>query len=295
MLRRFAPEQWLFVKELRQIIFDGCHDSVPARYIFINPVSKEKVDSCQTVFIIGIGANAFGADDVTCPDANVNVIGCNFPDLNSIPGIILKDTARPCAQVSVNLILDTFSNLGTPCLRIRRTWTITDALQPGFVVNCVQNINIIDTVKPVLSGVRDTTVYAGVTCNATVDLPKLVATDCDPNVVITNSLNAQGADIGPVVFPRGMTTIKYKAVDKCGNKDSLYIKVTVIDTAGFKIICQNDTIVACGATFTPRAAGNGSPPCAPIKSTRPTAQSMSPSIPPRSRCRHSSTTSSKTI
>lgn len=212
------------------------------------------VDSCQTVFIIGIGANAFGADDVTCPDANVNVIGCNFPDLNSIPGIILKDTARPCAQVSVNLILDTFSNLGTPCLRIRRTWTITDALQPGFVVNCVQNINIIDTVKPVLSGVRDTTVYAGVTCNATVDLPKLVATDCDPNVVITNSLNAQGADIGPVVFPRGMTTIKYKAVDKCGNQDSLSIKVTVIDTAGFKIICQSDTIVACGATFTPRAA-----------------------------------------
>ncbi|MEP7268926.1 MAG: T9SS type A sorting domain-containing protein [Saprospiraceae bacterium] len=211
-------------------------------------------DSCQTVIIIGLGTSAFGPDDVTCPASEVNLIGCTIPDLNSIPGIGLKDTAKPCALVTVSLQIDTFTDLGTPCLRVRRTWTIKDALQPLINVICVQNINIIDTVRPILSGVRDTTVYAGVSCSAIVDLPPLIATDCDPNVIITNSLNGQGADIGPLSFPKGMTMIKYRAVDKCGNKDSLTIKITVLDTVGFHILCQSDSIVNCGVNFVPGAA-----------------------------------------
>ncbi len=211
-------------------------------------------DSCQTVFTVGLGTNAFGIDDIICPNGNVDVIGCMFPNINAIPGLFLKDTARPCAQITINLKLDTFTNLGTPCLRIRRTWTVKDALQPAINVICVQNINIIDTVRPKLTGVRDTTVIASLACNAIVDLPPMIAMDCDPNVIITNTLNAQGANIGPVVFPKGMTLIKYRAIDKCGNRDSITIKVTVTDTAKLRVICQNDTIIPCGANFTPRAA-----------------------------------------
>ena len=221
---------------------------------YIVTTADGRKDSCQTVIIIGLGKNAFGADDVTCPPANVDINGCIIPDLNSIPGIGLKDTARPCAQVNITLKLDTFTNLGTPCIRVRRTWTITDALQPALNVTCVQNININDTEKPVISGVRDTTVNAGVNCTALIDLPAAIATDCDPNVVITNSLNAQGANIAPISFPIGMTTIRYRATDKCGNKDSITIKITVVSTGGFSISCQPDTIVNCGVNFVPRAA-----------------------------------------
>jgi hypothetical protein len=239
-----------------KIVFDNRNGSgvgiVIKRYIV--KTSNDQIDSCQTVFTVGLGSDAFGVDDVICPAGTVTVQGCSIPDLSGIPGISLKDTARPCALVTVTLKIDTFNNLGSPCLRVKRTWTVKDAKQPALNVVCVQNIDIIDTDKPVLSGVKDTTVFASLSCNRVVDLPPLKAKDCDPNVTITNSLNAQGADIGPVTFPKGMTSIKYKATDKCGNKDSLTIKVTVIDTSGFRIICQNDTIVACGTTFVPKAA-----------------------------------------
>jgi hypothetical protein len=177
-----------------------------------------------------------------------------IPDLNSIPGISIKDTARPCALVNITLKLDTFTNLGTPCIRVRRTWTIKDAVQPALNVTCVQNININDTIKPVISGVKDTTVNAGVNCTAIIDLPAAIATDCDPNVVITNSLNGQGANIAPIAFPIGMTNIRFRATDKCGNRDSITIKITVVNSGGFSIVCQPDTIVNCGVNFVPRAA-----------------------------------------
>lgn len=222
------------------------------RYIVTTTDGRQ--DSCQTVIIIGLGTNAFGADDVTCPAATVDINGCLIPDLSSIPGISLKDTARPCAQINITLKLDTFTNLGTPCIRVRRTWTIKDAVQPALNVTCVQNININDTLKPVISGVKDTTVNAGVNCSAIIDLPGAIAIDCDPNVLITNSLNGQGANISPIAFPIGMTTIRYRATDKCGNRDSITIKVTVVNSGGFSIVCQPDTIVNCGVSFIPRAA-----------------------------------------
>ncbi|MEP7321372.1 MAG: T9SS type A sorting domain-containing protein [Saprospiraceae bacterium] len=239
-----------------KIIFDSRNGTGVGTVIkrFIIKTANGMIDSCQTVFTIGLGTSAFGADDVTCPPGTVNVQGCSIPDLNGIPGITLKDTARPCAVVTVNLKIDTFNNLGTPCIRIKRTWTINDLLQPALNIVCVQNIDIIDTTKPILYGVHDTTVFASITCDKIVDLPPLRIQDCDTNVVVTNSLNGQGKDIGPVVFPKGMTFIKFKAVDKCGNRDSLTIKVNVIDTSGFRIFCQNDTIVDCGVTFVPRAA-----------------------------------------
>lgn len=220
---------------------------------FIVTTEAGMVDSCQTVFVVGIGASPFGADDLTCPPSTVSIIGCNLPNLNGIPGIGLKDTAAPCAKVNVTLRLDTFVDLVSPCLRIRRTWTVTDLLQPGLVLNCIQNIDIIDTVRPVLSGLKDTTAFT-VTCNKLIDLPPLKVTDCDTTIVITNSFNAQGGNIGPIVYPLGTTTIKFFAKDKCGNRDSLTIKVTVIDTSGFNIICQNDTTVNCGTVFAPRSA-----------------------------------------
>ncbi len=208
-------------------------------------------DSCQTVFIIGIGLSPFGADDLTCPPTTVNLIGCELPpNLNGIPGIGLKDTAAPCAKVRVTLQLDTFVDLGSPCLRITRTWTIIDLLQPGLVLNCIQNIDILDTVAPVLSGIRDTTVFTA-TCDKLIDLPPLNVSDCDTGVVVINSFNAQGRNIGPVTYPLGTTRIKFIATDKCGNSDSLSIQVTVIDTSGFNIICQNDTTINCGAVFVP--------------------------------------------
>lgn len=239
-----------------KIVFDNRNASGVGIVIkrFIVKTSTDQIDSCQTVFTVGLGTDAFGVDDVICPDGTVTVQGCTIPDLSGIPGISLKDTARPCALVTVTLKIDTFNNLGSPCLRVKRTWTVKDARQPALNVVCVQNIDIIDTDKPVLAGVKDTTVFASLACNKVVDLPPLKAKDCDPNVVITNSFNAQGADIGPITFPKGVTIIKYKAIDKCGNKDSLTIKVTVIDTSGFRIICQNDTVVACGTTFVPQAA-----------------------------------------
>lgn len=226
--------------------------TIVRRYIVTTTDGRK--DSCQTVIIIGLGANAFGADDVTCPAASVDITGCTIPNLNGIPGIGLKDTAKPCTQININLKLDTFTNLGTPCIRVRRTWTIKDALQPALNITCVQNINIVDNEKPVLSGIKDTTVNAGVNCNATIDLPAAIATDCDTNVIITNSLNAQGANISSRVYPIGMTIIKFFATDKCGNKDSITIKVTVVSSSGFSIVCQPDTIVNCGVNFVPRPA-----------------------------------------
>jgi len=248
----FCGDYTLVVKT----IFDNRNSSgigtLIKRYIVTATATGMK-DSCQTVFIVSIGPSPFGADDLTCPPSTVSLIGCTLPNISGVPGITLKDTAAPCAKVNVSLKLDTFVDLISPCLRIRRTWTVTDLLQPGLILNCIQNINIIDTVRPVLSGLKDTTVFSA-TCNKLIDLPPLKVSDCDTVVLVINSFNAQGRDIGPVVYPLGTTTIKFIAKDKCGNRDSLSIRVTVIDTSGFNIICQKDTIVNCGTVFAPRSA-----------------------------------------
>ncbi len=239
-----------------KIIFDNRDafgiGTVIIRYIV--SASGGMQDSCQTVFEVGLEGNPFGPEDVICPPATISISGCTFPDIRDIPGISLTDTTRPCSQVNVNLQLDTFTDLGIPCLRITRTWTVTDVLQPGLQVICVQNIDIIDTIAPVLTGARDTTVYAGLNCTAIVDLPEVIALDCDTGIVVTNTFNAQGGDLGPIVFPPGSTQITFWGVDACGNRDSLSILITVIDTSGFGIECQNDTIVACGTVFIPSPA-----------------------------------------
>ena len=240
---------------VEKIIFDNRDSAGIGTLIkrFIVTSESGMKDSCQTVFIIGIGVSPFGPDDLVCPPETVTLIGCELPGLAGVPGISLKDTAAPCANVVVTLQLDTFVDLGSPCLRITRTWTVIDLLQPGLVLNCVQNIDILDTVAPLLSGIRDTTVYT-INCEKSVDLPPLIVSDCDTSVVVINSFNAQGRNISPVIFPIGTTTITFIATDKCENSDSLTINVTVIDTSGFNIICQNDTIVNCGTVFAPRSA-----------------------------------------
>lgn len=239
-----------------KIIFDNRDafgiGTVIIRYIVTSAGGMQ--DSCQTVFEVGLEGNPFGPEDVICPPATVSISGCTFPDINGIPGISLTDTARPCSQVNVNLQLDTFTDLGIPCLRITRTWTVTDVLQPGLQVICVQNIDIIDTIAPVLTGARDTTVVAGLNCTAILDLPEVIAIDCDTGIQVTNTFNDQGGDLDSIVFPLGQTRITFWGVDFCGNRDSLSILITVIDTAGFGIDCQNDTIVDCGTVFVPGPA-----------------------------------------
>lgn len=239
-----------------KIIFDNRDafgiGTVIIRYIVTTAGGMQ--DSCQTVFEVGLEGNPFGPEDVICPPGTVSIAGCTFPDIAGIPGISLTDTVRPCSQVNVNLQLDTFTDLGIPCLRITRTWTVTDVLQPGLQVICVQNIDVIDTIAPVLSGARDTTVVAGLNCTAIVDLPEVIATDCDTGIVVTNTFNAQGGNLDSIVFPLGQTRITFWGVDACGNRDSLSILITVIDTSGFGIVCQNDTIVNCGTVFVPRPA-----------------------------------------
>jgi hypothetical protein len=150
-----------------KIVFDNRNPAGVGIFIkrFIVTTGNGQIDSCQTVITVGLGANGFGEDDVICPPGTINIQGCTIPNLDGVPGITLKDTARPCALVTVNLKIDTFNNLGNPCIRIKRTWTIKDLLQPALNVVCVQNIDIIDTTKPFLYGVHDTSVIASITCD----------------------------------------------------------------------------------------------------------------------------------
>ncbi len=183
-----------------------------------------------------------GAANIIWPQ-DYTVLACNGTnplDPSSLPVV----NARPifknltgCANPIFNYKDQSFTAGSNVCFKIFRKWTVIDWCQnnpnnpnSGGEWTYTQTLNVVDNQVPVLTIPKDTVVLAtGKTCGSfSVKLATATATDCSPNVTITNNFNGGGATID-AVFPYGTTTIKFTAQDGCGNATVKEMKVTVKD------------------------------------------------------------------
>lgn len=124
------------------------------------------------------------------------------------------------------------------------TWTATDAA--GNITTAIQSVSVSDTAAPEIYMPADITVYNNTTdCLLTVDAG--IVTSPDNCATITND--------APAVFPLGVTSITYTAVDQSGNSKTKVQTITVLDTLAPEFNIPADVTIGanaanCEATIT---------------------------------------------
>jgi hypothetical protein len=131
--------------------------------------------------------------------------------------------------------------------KIRRTWSILDWCNPGFDTSYIQELKVIDTIAPSIACPGDFTVNLRHNdCTAVVSLPNAIAADnCDFNPVVTRELLDESGQVIPTVgVPVGSYIGRYIAVDACGNSDTCYFNIDVLDPVPPVAVCFRDLVVS---------------------------------------------------
>ncbi len=206
--------------------------------------------NCDTAvqYITVVNPYTFDTTDVVWPRDTV-IEDCPADSLPSTIGSMVVVRGDSCRSIVVMWMDSVVADTTDACLIIYRTWQVWDTCSAVRThLDSVQVLTFLNYRPPVLSGPRDTTVYA-TDCGAYVALDSVRATDCSSNVVITNDYNGGGPDASDT-FPIGMTTVRFVAVDNCGNTSTYAVKITVLDTSAPQLICPADTTVLCDFDFT---------------------------------------------
>lgn len=108
------------------------------------------------------------------------------------------------------------------------TWTATDAA--GNSTNCTQTITVVDTEKPVITCPVSITASTGPDgCSAMVSVTQATATDNCSGIITITGVRGDELALG-AAYPKGVTTITWKATDAAGNSSTCIQTVTVNDT-----------------------------------------------------------------
>ena len=145
-----------------------------------------------------------------------------------------------CDQVFKSYEDKIFYVSNSTCFEIRREWKVVDWCQydPNTSPDTgiwyhVQTISVTDTEAPTINGPADIVIAAtDNSCTSSfVSIPEVTATDCNPDVQITNNSpyatsNSGGDASGN--YPYGNTTVTFFASDGCGNvsEHDVVIKIT---------------------------------------------------------------------
>src|SRR5438309_4622811 len=111
-------------------------------------------------------------------------------------------------------------------------WTAEDAA--GNISNATQTVDAVDTTAPKITPPKKITFEATSLSNNTVPLGTPTVTDIE-QVTVTNN--------APQVFPIGLSTVTWTAVDTSGNSANSTQTVEVKDTTGPKLIIPKDVTV----------------------------------------------------
>ncbi len=211
--------------------------------------------SCTQLITI-INDVLFTEDQISWPENITFYNDCNAQtDIDDLPNspinqrepIITDGTTCSMAAVSH---YDEYFEISTPaCYKILRHWSVIDWCQHdpehpelGGRWDHVQFIKIMDTQDPELSCPSDTIVGVNNICtSAEVNLPLATATDCSPDITITNNSPfafSNGADASGI-YPFGVTNVEFLAFDACGNVSVCNMKVTVLDNKAPSPVCIN--------------------------------------------------------
>lgn len=218
---------------------------------FIAVDGSNNADTCTQVITFENPVPFNEMDHITWPMDTIDIDTCTMsthPDtIGSRP--MIDTISSTCDLVTVSWTDQSTSFcMSSPCLRIERTWVITDSCQfdptvtpPAGQWTFTQIIDVNDFDPPVISGVGDTTVVTdSMNCDRFVELVATVM-DCDPNATITNNSpyaanNNSGDASGE--YPFDTTFVTFYAEDACCNVDSLTIMVIVVDTIAPEAMCM---------------------------------------------------------
>ena len=153
---------------------------------------------------------------ITCPSDTIVLCNVDFtPNVTGLP--IISDNC----SIAMTAYGDSISNvICANSYTINREWTTFD--NSSLTSSCIQIIEILDTVAPVLSSINDTVVY----CDAPYYPESPSFSDaCGTAFVVRDSTIISNGCVGnyTVIY-------NYIGEDECGNKDSIQTQVTVRDT-----------------------------------------------------------------
>ena len=169
------------------------------------------------------------------------------PDVTGEVRISGNDDCVQYAIGSDDLFLDDCAPYG---YKIRRTWTVLDWCDPQFEETQDQIIKIVDEEAPVISCPADFTVSLRHNdCFTNVSLPRATATDnCDFNVDITRELLDPNDNVIPTAgVPPGAYIARYIAEDACGNTDTCFVHIRVIDPVAPVVVTFQNLVVSLTA------------------------------------------------
>jgi gliding motility-associated-like protein len=124
------------------------------------------------------------------------------------------------------------------------TYTITDA--SGNMSESVLELNLIDVTAPIIECVEDIQVTAEEGfCELSVSVPLPDYSDCDGAELIW----IQGEEVyADGIYPLGITTLEWQAVDASGNSSSCSMNVTVLAASEASLTCPTDIEVPAASS-----------------------------------------------
>jgi len=185
---------------------------------------------------------------------------CGFDFDPSITGNPVLD-GEDCELLYVGFTDDTLNIALPACFVINRKWEVIDWCNHDPNANPVtgywthtQILTVNDMIDPVLQSPADITVgsFSANCGGAFVGLNMATATDCSPNLSISNNspyANSNGADASGI-YPVGSHVVYFTAQDGCGNITSESVNITVVDSLAPQAICLDGislTIDASGS------------------------------------------------
>lgn len=157
-----------------------------------------------------------------------------------------------CAMLATNYT-DQFFDMSAPaCYKLVRTWKVIDWCQytpgvPGIGIWTHQQIiAVVDTKAPLITFCpSDVVVSVGADCNlATVLVSPVTATDCSPEITITNNspfATSPGANASGQ-YPQGIYDVLFTVEDGCGNEAHCDFTITVTDLRKPLVRCKTGLI-----------------------------------------------------
>ncbi|MEK7254581.1 MAG: HYR domain-containing protein, partial [Bacteroidota bacterium] len=223
----------------------NCGTGTIIRSFLVTDSSSNSAACTQTITVLNQtpfnGSTIQFPQDYTLFDYCASPAGLTPPNLPASPVNYSQPvvTGTACAMIATNYTDQVFYISNPACYKIVRTWTVMDWCQYNPANPTVgiwkdqQLIIVMDTTAPVITFCPPgNTLSLGADCNLVqVNLLPVTATDCSPNLIITNNspyATSNGADASGM-YPAGYHTITYSVKDGCGNESTCSMVISIQD------------------------------------------------------------------
>jgi len=157
-------------------------------------------------------------------------------------GVIAVDNCDPAVEVTSSGMTPVVGSCAGGYQAVR-TWTATDSC--GNTTEVAQALTLVDTTRPTLSAPPPITFECNTTGGVSASDPQLQAW-LGSSIASDSCSDLTLSDDSPVLFPVGTTTVTFTATDDCGNSETRFSTVTVVDTAPPAVVCSAARVTPSG-------------------------------------------------